>query len=118
MIRGMTDMATEGNVPQFDKADRLGKALEHGAVSVQTMADELGVSRGTISNYLHRRTDPSRSTLIVWALRTGVPLTWLENGIDPTQPTGGPDGDLLPGGPDSGLPDTYRYTQSPLSAVA
>ena len=66
--------------------------LQHAGVSVQAMADELGVSRNTVGNYLNRRTEISRSGLIVWALRTGVPMRWLETEKTPTGP--GPDGGL------------------------
>lgn len=44
------------------------------------MADILGVSRNTVSNYLHGRTRPPQLTLRVWAMRTGVPLAWLVTG--------------------------------------
>ena len=86
----MTEMPTTGTVPTFDKADRLAKALQHARVSVQDMADELGVSRNTVGNYLNRRTTIGRAALRVWALRTGVPFEWLENGESPTSsPTPG-----------------------------
>lgn len=88
----MTEMTGYGDVPVFDKADRLGKALQHAGVSVQAMADELGVSRNTVGNYLNRRTEISRSGLIVWALRTGVPMQWLETGLAPNGDDNGPDG--------------------------
>lgn len=55
-------------------------ALEYGNVSVTEIAAELGVSRTTISNYLHGRTPARRSDLVVWALRCGVPLDWLLDG--------------------------------------
>lgn len=73
-------MPSTGTVPVFDQADRLAKALHHSGMSVQDMADELGVSRNTIGNYLSRRTKIPRPSLIVWALRTGVRLRWLETG--------------------------------------
>lgn len=57
-------------------------ALEHGGVSVNEMAAHLGISRTTVSNYLHGRTKPRRGDLIAWAMRCGVPFEWLVNGDD------------------------------------
>jgi transcriptional regulator with XRE-family HTH domain len=70
----------------------MGLALEASDVKVAEMADELGVGRNTVGNYLAGRTQPSRSTLRVWALRTGVPFEWLLTGTitdngDPGQET-------------------------------
>ena len=67
-------------VPEFQTYDRMRKAIEVADVPIVTMADELGVSRETISRWLNGRTKPSRATLRVWALRTGVPFEWLETG--------------------------------------
>lgn len=77
----------------FDKSDRLGKALKVGGVSSNEMAEHLGVSRTTISNYINGRTEPKRSQLRDWAFKTGVPLSWLEHGEigDGTNPDGGGD---------------------------
>jgi len=69
----------------FGKPDRLNKALEASGVSSNEMADYLDVSRTTISNYINGRTEPKRSTLRDWAMRTGVPLEWLESGKLPTE---------------------------------
>lgn len=55
-------------------------ALEASDVKVSEMADELGVGRNTVGNYLAGRTNPTRSVLRVWALRTGVPFDWLLTG--------------------------------------
>lgn len=86
----MTQMPNPGEVPTFDKADRLAKALQHANVSVQAMADYLGVSRNTVGNYLARRTPVPRASVIAWALKTGVPFKWLEEGTDTE--AGGPEG--------------------------
>jgi transcriptional regulator with XRE-family HTH domain len=68
----------------FGTPDRLNKALTVADVSSQEMADYLGVSRNTISNYINGRTIAKKQTLRLWAMRTGVPLVWLEQGILPT----------------------------------
>ncbi len=68
----------------FTFADRLAKALRVASVSVEEMADALGVSRTTISNYTSGRTTPSRLQVREWAARTGAPVTWLEAGTHET----------------------------------
>ena len=75
----MTDVL----IPTWTVGDRLHKALDSAGVSVQEMADHLVVSRTTVSNYIHGRTTPTRSTLRDWALRTGVPLHWIITGQAP-----------------------------------
>lgn len=69
---------------QFDLQDRLAKSLRVAGVSVQELAEYLGVNRNTVGNYLSGRTRPSRSILIAWALRCGVPIQWLEHGVLPS----------------------------------
>jgi transcriptional regulator with XRE-family HTH domain len=64
-------------VPEWTLGWRLQRSLAHAGVSVQEMADELGVSRGTISRWCNDHNRPRRSDLRLWALRTGVPLEWL-----------------------------------------
>lgn len=84
--------STEGlAVPQWDLADRLGKALRVGDVSVQEMADYLEVHRNSVSAWINGRVTPSGQTIRLWALRTGIPYEWLRNGIEPSRP--GPDPD-------------------------
>lgn len=67
-------------------------ALEHAGVGVQEMADYLGVTRGTVGKWINGHISPSRQSVMLWALRTGVPLAWLETG---ETPTGGPGGGLV-----------------------
>lgn len=88
------------SVPTWTLGDRLGKALHHAGVSVAEMAEYLGVSRNTVGNYVNDRTHIPRPTLMVWSLRTGVPIEWLEHGRD-----GGTD-------PGPGTPATTRKADS------
>ena len=68
----------------FGLPDRLHKALVVADVSAAEMSAYLGVSRNTIGNYTSGRTHPKKQTLRLWAMRTGVPLRWLETGaLDP-----------------------------------
>lgn len=69
-------------IPQFTLGDRLAKAREAAGISVQGMADRLGVSRTTVSNYEHERTEPTRGVLRAWEAETKVPLWWLVSGGD------------------------------------
>ncbi|WP_213816271.1 helix-turn-helix transcriptional regulator [Glaciihabitans sp. dw_435] len=73
----------------FGLPDRLGKALHVADVTTTDMADYLGVTRNTISNYTSGRTPVKKQTLRLWALKTGVPLEWIETGeIGETSPSG------------------------------
>jgi len=76
------------DLPRFELRHRMALALEWGKVSIAAMAEELELSRYTISNYLHGRTRPSRAVLRVWAMRCGVPFDWLLTGVDPPDSTG------------------------------
>ena len=64
-------------VPEWDMADRMRKSLRDAGLSVQEMAEYLDVSRTSVSNWINGRIDPSRQTLRLWALRTGVSYEWL-----------------------------------------
>jgi transcriptional regulator with XRE-family HTH domain len=87
----MTNSPAEGNVPQFDMADRLRKALREADLSVQEIADYLGVSRNTVGAWINGRTVPNKASLMLWAMRTGVPFDWLRTGESPhpVDPDGG-----------------------------
>jgi transcriptional regulator with XRE-family HTH domain len=52
------------------------------------MADYLGVARNTVSTWINGRIAPSKQTLRLWALRTGVDYEWLTAELDPS-PRGG-----------------------------
>lgn len=78
----------------FEQRHRLSLALEVSGVAIQAMADELGVHRNTVSNYLAGRTMPPRSAVKVWALRCGVPYGWLADGLDNAPNGPGTPGDM------------------------
>ena len=71
--------ATDG-VPEFDIADRMRKALRVSGVSIEEMADYIEVSRRSVGNWINGRADPAAKYVRIWALRTGVPYTWLCHG--------------------------------------
>ena len=93
----MTSSPAEGKVPQFDMADRLRKALREADLSVQDIAEYIGVSRNTVGAWINGRTVPNKASLMLWAMRTGVPLEWLRTGESPHQEGPG-GGALLPAG--------------------
>ena len=49
-------------------------SLRHAGLGVQEMAND--------------RVTPSKQTMRLWALRTGVPFEWLKTGKAPTSPSG------------------------------
>lgn len=72
----MTQLETV-TVPTWTTGWRMQRALAHAGISVEQMAQELGVSRSTVSRWLNDRGTPSRGYLTLWAQRTGVPYEWL-----------------------------------------
>ena len=103
----MTISHATGTIPEWTKGDRLAKALKSAGVSVQDMADYLGVSRQTVGNYVSGRTQLTRGDMRLWAMRCGVPLEWLETGERP-EPKSGPGLSLLPQMDSNHQPFDYR----------
>ena len=69
-------------VPDWTLGWRLQRSLAHSQVSVEGMAAELGVSRSTISRWLNDHgAEPRLGYLKLWAMRTGVPFSWLAEGV-------------------------------------
>lgn len=86
----MTIDADFGTIPQFTMGDRLRKARELTDLDREQFAAELGVSRQTVGNAELDRVKPRKIMLRAWALRTGVPLVWLETGEAPRPSDEGP----------------------------
>ncbi len=74
---------SDETIPQWDLADRLRKALRHASLEQQEMAEYLGISRNTVSNWVNGNNRPSPPALKLWALRTGVDYDWLRDGVNP-----------------------------------
>lgn len=73
----MSEQTTRADAPTWDLADRMRKSLRHSDIGVQDMADYLGVARNTVSTWINGRIVPTRQTLLLWAMRTGVSYDWL-----------------------------------------
>ena len=66
-----------GDIPDWDIADRMRKALRTAGIGPQEMADYLGVSRQSVGNWISGRVEPSFQTVRLWSIRTGVDLEWV-----------------------------------------
>ncbi len=79
---------TTGQVPTWTPGDRLRKARESQGLTQAQLADLIGVSQRTVARAEESTSEhlPKRPVLVAWAIGTGVPLSWLMTG---TQPTGG-----------------------------
>jgi transcriptional regulator with XRE-family HTH domain len=92
-------------IPKLTLGWRLKMALGD-EYSVQEMADYLGVSRATLSRWMaDKGAPPKRAYVAQWALKTDVPMRWLEEGIEPH-------------GPDDGSSTLVRSYRSPLAPAA
>lgn len=70
----------EEHIPKWDTADRMRKSLREAHLTPGEMAAYLQVGGNTVSTWINGRIEPSAQTLRLWALRTGVPFTWLCHG--------------------------------------
>lgn len=73
-------------MPEWDLADRLGKALRVAGMSVNEMALYLGVHRNTVSAWVNGRTPISGPAIRAWSDRTEVDYDWLKTGSPGTYP--------------------------------
>ena len=67
-------------IPTWTVPDRLRKAREHTGLTGLQFAEEIGVSLRTIYRYENGQSTPSKGVLLLWQMRTGVPLEWLTTG--------------------------------------
>ncbi|WP_396902793.1 helix-turn-helix transcriptional regulator, partial [Mycolicibacterium sp.] len=87
----MTTAYEAGNIPPSRLHYRLRIAREEAAFEQQELADQIGVSRRTISDAERGKKRPRKILLNAWALATGVPISWLEHGIGGWEPPSGDD---------------------------
>lgn len=72
-----------GARPGWTLGYRLRRSLDHADMGMQEMADYLGVSRNTVTNWVHDHIRPSQQSLMLWSMRTGVDYAWLTGRVDP-----------------------------------
>jgi transcriptional regulator with XRE-family HTH domain len=78
----MTEQAVP-QIPDWTVGWRIQRALDFAGVKVEDLAEELGVSRSTISRWMHDGGPVRAIYLKTIALRTGVPYEWLRDGEHP-----------------------------------
>jgi transcriptional regulator with XRE-family HTH domain len=77
---------TAPSIPQWTLGDRLRKAREHAGMDQLELANRIGISRNTVSNYeLGNGTRaPKVVVLRAWAHECGVPYEWVVDNFRPT----------------------------------
>jgi len=108
----MSEQPSVGVIPEFTVGERLRKAREVIGLDQDQLGDEIAMSRNSVSNYETGATTHLKPIYLrAWALRTGVPLSWLVTGIanpQPNEPTGGGE---LPRLDSNQQPSGYRDSQ-------
>lgn len=84
----MTISTAMRNIPPITLATRLRLAREWRALDQQVLADQVGISRATVSNYETGKTTPGKLELNAWAVICDVDVEWLKTGIVGVGPTG------------------------------
>lgn len=82
----MTEQTAAAETFEWTMQDRLRKAREIAEIDQIALAEDMGVSRQTVSNYERGLVKPRRIVLKAWALRTGAPMEWLQTGRWPVAP--------------------------------
>ncbi|WP_212647643.1 helix-turn-helix domain-containing protein [Brachybacterium massiliense] len=83
-VSHMTISYQPGTIPQWTIADRLRKAREMTGMDQSQFAEHAGLSRQGVNAAERGQSTPRRSTLKLWALSTGVPISWIETGEAPS----------------------------------
>lgn len=79
----MSTASAQERIPAFSVGDRLRKAREKTGLDQQGFAQEVGISRGTVSTYERAATTDGlkRPYIAAWAMRADVPVEWILTGI-------------------------------------
>ncbi|WP_130506913.1 helix-turn-helix domain-containing protein [Microterricola gilva] len=67
--------------PTWTLVDRLRKSRLLAGMEQADLAELIGVSRNSVSNYENGKTELSATTFVRWAAATGVSLEWLAEGM-------------------------------------
>lgn len=68
------------HIPQWTMADRMRKARMDAGYTAAQIAEVIGISRKTVTNYENGDTVPLRAILNAWAEVTGTYVEWLRDG--------------------------------------
>lgn len=68
------------SAPTFTLGDRLRKAREHAGLEQAQLAQLLGLSRQSVSNYERDLRTPNAAVILAWSIHTAAPCQWLETG--------------------------------------
>jgi transcriptional regulator with XRE-family HTH domain len=87
----MSIASDQQRVPRFTLGHRLALARESAGMDQATIAEIIGTSRATVSNYERGVSKPGKLIVNAWAVSTGVPVEWLKTGVEPSDndPRGG-----------------------------
>ncbi|MGK9146655.1 helix-turn-helix domain-containing protein [Plantibacter flavus] len=66
----------------YTLAVRLRKSRILANLEQAELAEMLGISRGSVSNYETGKSEPIASMFVRWAQLTDVPLEWLAEGVN------------------------------------
>ena len=95
MTAQQAEMLALGQVPELTFEWRLRMAMKQAGMTQPDLAEAIGMTSRTVDRWLNRGATPRRGQIMACALATGVPVIWLEKGIDPTRDESG-QSDLLP----------------------
>lgn len=93
----MTTANLPGRVPAIDLPLRLMIARLTAGMSQSDLADAIGASRATVTNYEAGKV-PRKGTVMAWAVATGVDVRWLVTGEEPPSPDGDGGSEVRPKG--------------------
>jgi transcriptional regulator with XRE-family HTH domain len=79
---------TTGVVPGWDVTHKLVRAREWAGLEQTQLAELLGISRASVSNYERGIRPAKRHLLLAWAAVTGVDPQWLGADEAPARPEG------------------------------
>jgi transcriptional regulator with XRE-family HTH domain len=70
-------------IPRWTLGDRLRKARTAAGFEREDFAEIFGCTPKTVGNYENGRTRAPKLVIREYALRCGVPIAWLESGVEP-----------------------------------
>ncbi|WP_082909570.1 helix-turn-helix domain-containing protein [Mycolicibacterium iranicum] len=87
----MTTALEAGHIPPIRLEYRLLLARLEAGLTAQELADRMGCSRDVVSRAENGKSKPRKMVMNAWALATGVPVSWLRDGVGDMNPPDDPD---------------------------